>query len=146
MIHAMPVVMSPAVCTLLCFAALTAILPLAYAGYRVVLVLARRASPAAWTREAQTWEDPELITRLRHAHLNCVENLPVYAAVVLGAWATQQLAVVDALAGVFLGLRLAQTTTHAISAGPAFVFIRANFWILQMVLVLYWISQLCGWL
>lgn len=141
----MSAALSPAICTLLCFAALTALLPLTYAGYRVVLVLSRKAAPNAWTRGAQTWQDPAIITRLQHAHLNCVENLPVYAAVVLGAWATQQLAIVDALAGVFLVLRLAQSGIHVLSTAPAFVFIRANLWILQMLLIVYWIGKLCAW-
>lgn len=137
--------MSPAVCTLLCFAALTAALPLAYAGYRVLLVLSRRAPANAWTRNAESWKDPALVTRLHHAHLNCVENLPLFAAVVLGAYASGQLPVVDKLAGLFLTLRLLQTGTHLVGTQPALVFIRANFWIAQMILIGYWISRLCGW-
>jgi len=138
--------MSPAICTLLCFAALTAGLALAYVSYRVALVLTRKAAPNAWTRNAQSWQDPAIITRIHHAHLNCVENLPVYAAIVLAGWITQQLAVIDALAGVFLALRLGQSALHVISTAPAFVFIRANFWILQMLITGYWIGRLCGWL
>lgn len=138
--------MPAAFCTLLCFAALTAGLAFTYAGYRVVLVLSRKAAANSWTREAETWEDPAIITRIHHAHLNCVENLPVYAAIVLVAYATQQLAVIDGLACIFLGLRLAQTTMHVISANATFVFIRANFWIAQMLIIGYWIGKLGHWL
>lgn len=135
---------SPAICALLCFAALTLLLAFAYANYRVVLVLTGKAAPNAWTRGAQTWADPAFITRLQHAHLNCVENLPVFAAVVFAAYATNQLALIDGLAYVFLGLRLGQVLMHAISTSASIVFIRANFWIAQCLIIGYWILKLCG--
>lgn len=136
--------MSPAICTLLCFTALTVALAFGYVGYRVALVLTGKAAANSWTRGAATWQDPALITRLQHAHMNCVENLPVYAAVVLAAFALGQLTVVDQLAGVFLALRLGQSLIHAVSTSPAMVFIRANLYIAQMALIAYWILRLCG--
>jgi len=136
--------LSPAICALLCFAALTALLALSYASYRVGLVLTGKASANAWTRGAQTWSDPAFFVRLQHAHLNCVENLPVFAAIVLAAYATNQLAIVDGLAMVFLGLRFGQVLVHAISTSPTMVFIRANLWIAQMLIVAYWIVNLCS--
>ena len=135
---------SPALCTLLCFAALTLFLAFAYANYRVVLVLTGKTAPNSWTRGAQTWSDPAFITRLQHAHLNCVENLPVFAAVVLAAYATNQLAIIDGLAYVFLGLRLGQVVIHAISTSASFVFVRANLWIAQCLIIGYWVLQLCA--
>jgi len=136
--------LSPAICALLCFTALTVILAMSYVSYRVALVLTGKAAANAWTRGAQTWSDPALVTRLQHAHLNCVENLPIFAAIVFAAYATNQLAVVDGLAMIFVGLRLGQVLMHAISTHPTVVFIRANFWIAQMLIVAYWIIKLCG--
>lgn len=135
---------SPALCTLVCFAALTILLAFTYANYRVFLVLTGKAPANSWTRNAQTWADPAIVTRLQHAHLNCVENLPVYAALVLAAYATNQLAIIDGLAGVFLGLRVAQVLVHAISTSASAVFIRANLWIAQCLIIGYWILKLCG--
>ena len=135
---------SPALCTLVCFAALTALLAFTYANYRVALVLTGKAAPNAWTRDAQTWADPAFITRLKHAHLNCVESLPVYAALVLAAYATNQLAIIDGLAYVFLGLRVGQVLLHAISTSSSVVFVRANLWIAQCLIIGYWVLQLCG--
>lgn len=135
---------SPALCTLVYFAALTGVLAFIYANYRVALVLTGKAAANSWTRGAQTCTDPALVTRIQHAHLNCVENLPIYAAIVLAAYATNQLAIIDGLACVFLGLRLAQTGVHIISTSATAVFIRANFWIAQMLIVAYWILKLCG--
>lgn len=136
--------MSPAICALLCFTGLTIALAFGYVGYRIALVLSFKTAANSWTREAETWQDPPLVTRLHHAHLNCVENLPLFAAVVLAAYASGQLAVVDELAMVFLGLRLAQSGVHVISTNATFVFIRANLWVAQMALLVWWVLRLCG--
>ncbi len=135
---------SPALCTLLYFTALTGLLAFAYANYRVVLVLTGKAAANSWTRGSPTWTDPAIVTRLHHAHLNCVENLPVYAALVLVAYATNQLAIIDGLACVFLGLRVGQTLVHTISASASAVFIRGNLWIAQCLILGYWVLKLCG--
>ena len=74
--------------------------------------------------------------------MNCVENLPVFAAVVLGAYALGKGAVADALGAYVLYLRLAQSTIHLISISAAAVFIRAIFFTLQALLMLYMIWQL----
>ncbi len=45
--------------------------------------------------------------------MNCVENLPVYAAIVLCATATHATGpLMDGLALIMLGARVCQTTTH----------------------------------
>ncbi|HBS36295.1 MAG TPA: MAPEG family protein, partial [Parvularcula sp.] len=53
--------------------------------------------------------------RLTRAHANCYENLPLAGAVLLYAIATNQTAVTDPLAMIFLGARLAQSLTHLAS-------------------------------
>lgn len=136
--------LSPAICTLLCFTALTLALPLCYAGYRVLVVLTGKAKANAWTRGAQVTPDPAILVRMQHAHLNCLENLPLYAAIVLAAFASNQIAIINTYACLFLGLRLAQTAIHIISASHFFVLIRATLWIGQVVLMGYWILSLCG--
>ncbi len=137
-------VQSPAICALLGFTALTIALAFGYVGYRIFLVLTLKTAANSWTREAETWKDPAFITRLHHAHLNCIENLPLFAAVVLAAFVTNQLPVIDKLAMIYLGLRLAQSGIHIISTGPAFVFVRANFWVAQTAILAYWVLSLCG--
>tara|TARA_R110000850_G_scaffold236447_1_gene361237 strand:+ start:4188 stop:4610 length:423 start_codon:yes stop_codon:yes gene_type:complete len=58
--------------------------------------------------EGQDW-----YKRALRAHANCVENLPVYGAVVLAIVATgAQSPLLDNLALVFLIARLAQTSVH----------------------------------
>jgi len=140
----MPMTMSPAICALICFTALTIALALGYVGYRIFLVLSFKTSANSWTRDAEAWQDPPVIVRIHHAHLNSLENLPLYAAVVLAAYATGQIAVIDSLAMVYLGLRVAQSLVHVISTTPAFVFVRANLWVAQIALLAYWLLKLCG--
>ena len=54
--------------------------------------------------------------RAMRAHANCVENLPVYAAVVLAANAVGATGgVIDDLACVYLGARVLQTATHVLA-------------------------------
>lgn len=127
---------------LLIFAAWTLLLPMVYAGYRTLLVLTGKKRADAWTRGTTT-DDPGFITRTSHAHMNCVENLPVFAAVVLAAVALNQSAVVDALACYFIAARLAQSVVHMIAVNHWMVFVRANFYFVQVGLIFYWIWQLC---
>jgi uncharacterized MAPEG superfamily protein len=119
---------------LLLFAAWTLALMLFYVGYRVVLTLTFKKAPNSWPRDGAD-VDPAIVKRAHHAHLNCVENLPVFAAIVLAASATGKAAVVDGLAAYVLYLRLAQSGVHLIGTGPALVFVRANLFLLQVALM-----------
>ncbi len=80
--------------------------------------------------------------RLTRAHANCYESLPIIATVLLYAIATGQAVITDGLAFVVLGARIAQSVTHIISTSHVFVLIRFTFFVIQMVVVLYWLTQL----
>lgn len=136
--------MSASLAALLGFVALTLGLVIIYVGYRTMLVFARKTPANSWTRNAETWDDPAFIRRVQHAHLNCLENLPLFAALVLFAVATDQLAVTDGLAFWYLGFRLAQSAIHLAGAGPWLVFARANMLIGQWVILIYWLLKLAG--
>lgn len=123
---------------LLLFAAWTLVLMLLYVGYRIVLVLSMKKRADSWVRGMPA-QDPPFVTRAHHAHLNCVENLPVFAAIVLSAIALGKPHVVDGLAGWVLCLRLAQSTVHLIGVSHWLVFIRANLFTLQVLLFFYMI-------
>lgn len=123
---------------LLLFAAWTLLLMFIYVGYRVALVLALKKPANSWGRGEKT-DDPAFITRAQHAHLNCLENLPVFAAIVLAAVALNKTAVVDAVAMWVLYARLAQSITHLIGVSHWLVFIRANFLVVQAALFAYMI-------
>ena len=122
----------------LLFAAWTLALMLTYVFYRTGMVAAGRKRADSWTRGRET-DDPGFVVRAQHAHMNCVENLPVFAAIVLAAYALGRPAVVDGLARYVLWARLAQSGVHLIGVSHALVFVRGSLFTIQVVLFLYMI-------
>ena len=53
-----------------------------------------------------------------------------------------QLALIDELAMVFIGLRVAQSAVHVINTNATMVFIRGNLWLAQMSIIVFWLWQL----
>jgi uncharacterized MAPEG superfamily protein len=123
---------------LLLFAAWTLLLMLVYVGYRIVLVLSMKKPADSWGRDDRA-DDPPFIVRAKHAHLNCLENLPVFAAIVLAAMALGKAPVVDQVGAFVLYARLAQSAVHLIGVSHWLVFIRANFLVIQALLFAYMI-------
>src|SRR5262245_33518540 len=123
---------------LLLFTAWTLVLMLIYVGYRVALVLSMKKPANSWGRDDQNI-DPAFLVRAKHAHLNCLENLPVFAAIVLAAVALGKSPVVDQVAAFVLYARLAQSAVHLIGVNHWLVFIRANFLLIQAALFAYMI-------
>jgi uncharacterized MAPEG superfamily protein len=123
---------------LLLFAAWTLVLMFTYVGYRVALVLAMKKPANSWGRDDRV-DDPGFIVRAKHAHLNALENLPVFAAIVLAAVALNKTPVVDQVAAWVLYARLAQSLVHLAGVNHWLVFIRANFLVVQAALFLYMI-------
>lgn len=130
--------MAPALQMLLGYVLLTLILVAFYVGYRVALVLSFKEVANAWSRSGATHTDPAIITRAQHAHLNCVENLPVVGGIVCVACALDKLPLLAPLALIFLALRVAQSVTHLVGTSAALVFVRANFFLAQIGILFYW--------
>jgi len=79
--------------------------------YRWGLILTGRASIAEWRADEPQGSD--WYRRAMRAHLNCVENLPVYTAIVIVLMATGlRSQAIDMLAIVMLTARIAQTVVH----------------------------------
>lgn len=135
--------MSASICALLGFTAWTLILVVSVVLYRTGLVFSFKKKANSWGRDEVT-NDPAIIKRLAHAHANCVENLPVVAAIILVAAVTDQLAVTDGLACWLLAARVAQSTVHAIGVSHWLVFIRANFYFIQIGILFWWLIKLTG--
>jgi uncharacterized MAPEG superfamily protein len=71
--------------------------------------------------------------RLNRAHMNCVENLPLFASVVLVATvAGVKAPLLDTLARVYLGARIGQSVTHVSSGSVMAVNVRFTFFLVQM--------------
>jgi len=132
--------MTPTAIALLGFAAWTIILVVGLAVFRVSLVSAGKKSAAGFSPIGDDVEG--FGKRLTRAHANCYENLPLAGAVLLYAVATDQTAVTDGLALIFLGARLAQSLTHLASTSRPAVTIRFLFYVAQIVIISYWILAL----
>lgn len=124
------------------FAAWTLALVALAVGWRVVEVLRGRAANS-WTRGAAA-EVPAFVKRAEHAHLNCLENLPIFAVIVLVAQALGKSPVVDGVAAFVLYARLAQSITHLIGTSHWLVLIRATFFTVQIALFAYLLWSLAA--
>src|SRR5215218_8205992 len=93
---------------LLGFAAWTLLLLFATVGvYRWRRILTGRMAISAWRADEQ--QGSEWYRRAMRAHMNCVENLPIYTAIVVALLAART---VDWLAITILVARICQSTIH----------------------------------
>jgi len=119
---------------LLGFATWTLILLMAFVGvYRWVNILFWRASIASFRSDRLEGED--WYQRGTRAHANCVENLPVFGAIVFVMSAIGVAGVaVDALCTLVLVARVCQSLVHVSHAQTdAFVAVRFSFFSIQLV-------------
>jgi uncharacterized MAPEG superfamily protein len=80
--------------------------------------------------------------RATRAHANCIENLPVFGAIVLAAQASgTHSTTLDALAAATVVARVFQTSTHLVSGSNAAVGVRFSFLSIQLV-AFFWMSSL----
>ena len=93
--------------------------------YRWSRILTGRASMVEWRTDLPPGSDAYQraiqaqssgwYQRATRAHMNCVENLPVYAAIVVALMAMGlQSAIIDRLAIIMLAARVVQTLVHII--------------------------------
>jgi uncharacterized MAPEG superfamily protein len=79
--------------------------------YRWSRILSGRASVSEW--RADEAQGSEWYRRAMRAHMNCVENLPVFTAVVVAAWSVSlESAVFDGLAIATVSARIVQSLVH----------------------------------
>jgi uncharacterized MAPEG superfamily protein len=104
--------MNVPVLVLLGFAAWTLLILFGSIGvYRWSRILTGRASIAEW--RADLPQGGDWYKRAMRAHMNCVENLPLYTAIVVALIATGvKSATIDMLAIAILAARVGQTLVH----------------------------------
>jgi uncharacterized MAPEG superfamily protein len=102
-------------------------------GYpRVSAVLHGRARPNEFPAEVP--HGSPLYRRTMRAHANCVENLPLFASVVLVAHAAGvEAPLMDRLAVVYVGARVLQTTLHISSGRNLVINLRFTCFFVQLV-------------
>jgi uncharacterized MAPEG superfamily protein len=118
--------------TLLAFACWTiAVLILGVGVHRWSHILTGRAELKSFP--ADEAHGPPFYRRAMRAHANCVENLPVFAAIVFAASAAGYASpAFDALSLAVIGARAAQTLTHLASGSNAAIAIRFAFFAVQL--------------
>jgi uncharacterized MAPEG superfamily protein len=101
--------------------------------YRWSMILAGRVRISEW--QADTPQGSDWYRRAVRAHLNCVENLPVYGTIVFCASAAGATgAFLDTLALALMAARICQTTVHVAFAPSDFVAsVRFAFFFVQAV-------------
>jgi uncharacterized MAPEG superfamily protein len=105
-------------------------------GLVVVLTVARlrHLRGGGSVRDFGVPDDRRLIWRLFRAHANAVENLPLFAAVVLvAAVAGREGPVLDVLAGTYLTARVAQSVSHVAPGAGLRFNVRFGFFLVQLV-------------
>lgn len=124
--------MSIPVWAVLSFAAWTiAILMLGVGVYRWSLILAGKADLKSFPGDEP--HGSPLYRRAVRAHANCVENLPVFAAIVLAAQAAGvHSATLDVLSAGVVAARVAQTSAHLASGSNAAIAVRFTFLSVQL--------------
>jgi len=95
-----------------------------------------------WPRGAKPASDAALVKRMEDAHANCLENLPVFAVIVLAAAVMGRLETIATLAPWVLYARMGQTLAHLSGVGQLNVLVRASFWSVQLGLMLWMLYKL----
>ena len=110
--------------------------------YRWSKILTGRSRISDW--QADQPQGSEWYRRAMRAHMNCVENLPVYGAIVVCATAAGvRGSLLDALALIFIAARICQTVVHiafvstdlVASVRFAFFFVQALCMVVMGILV-----------
>ena len=135
--------LSPSAFALLGLVAWTVLLVLLLVNQRGLMVLTGKMKVNAFAPDGSNTPS-DFGQRLVRVHANCLENLPLQAAVLLYAIAAGQTALTDPLAGLLLGARLFQSVMHLISTGPLFVWLRFAGLLAQMLILAWWLLRLSG--
>ena len=126
--------MSLSLWMLLAFACWTLLVLLVGVGMRRwLLILQGRAALTSFPGD--TPHGSQAYRQAMRAHANCVENLPVFGAIVLvGAFAQRLTPTMDMLAVAFMAARVAQTSIHmALPETNATIAMRFSFFLIQLV-------------
>ena len=137
----MTTTLNPALIALAGFAGWTALLAVILVGVRLFNAFAGAKIPL--NRFSPGGDDlPGFGQRYTRAHLNCLEVLPIFAAVVIAAGLSDQLAIMESTAMYILYARIAQSVIHMISTALPMVLLRGTFFFIQLALLLCYVYQM----
>jgi uncharacterized MAPEG superfamily protein len=132
--------MSSSIAAVICFAGWTIVTALVMVTDRVLYVLTGRRKINSFPADGAAVSPFQ--ARACRVHANCYENLPVFAALVLGAAVAGRSAITDPLAMIAVYARIVQSTVHLISTSEVAVMIRATFWTVQIAIMIGWAWRL----
>ncbi|TNF15335.1 MAG: MAPEG family protein [Rhodobacteraceae bacterium] len=128
---------------LLGFALWTLLILFAFVGpYRWVRILSGRTRASHWTADPNAGTG--LYPRAMRAHMNCIENLPVFGTIVyvIDRVGLESPAL-DALALIVLGARILQSTVHIVlEQSDTVIFVRFAFYFAQILAMLAMVGML----
>ncbi len=124
--------MTVSVQALLLFTGWAFLLVLTVFAYRGVALLTGMPI-TAWPRGSKNPNDPGFIQRVADAHANTLENLPIFAVLVLAAQAVGKPEATASLAMFVVYARFAQSAVHILGVNTPLVLARATFWTVQLV-------------
>ncbi|MGB5372719.1 MAG: MAPEG family protein [Polyangiales bacterium] len=109
--------------------------------YRWGLIFAGRVQVKEF--RADQIEGADRYRRAMRAHLNCLENLPIYGAIVLVIVVSgAQSAALDSLALTLIGARIAQTLIHVSwQQSNLLAYVRFGFFFIQLI-CMFWMTAL----
>ena len=123
------------------FVVWTFVLLFAIAGARVGAVL--RGEKKANEFPSGVPHGGDAYWRLNRAHMNCLENLPIFATVVLVATvAAIREPILDTLARTYLGARVGQSITHVASGSEMAVNVRFTFFLIQVACIVWYLATI----
>lgn len=127
--------------TVLLYAGWILVLALFYATPRIPQALLGKKRIDSWERGKDPI-DPMILQRAKSAHLNCLENFPVFAAVVAIAGLMGQVEAINGIAVFVLYARIAQGISHILGTSFILVMLRATFFLIQVFITLYMVYLL----
>lgn len=117
--------MSLAILSLVGYAAWAVLLGAAIVSWRTVLTLTGQSKANEFPSGER--HGSESYWRLNRAHANTVENLPIFAALIFGAWAGDAISpLIEGFAQWALLLRLGQSIAHVTSGAVPAVMLRVT--------------------
>lgn len=133
--------LSPSAFALLGLVAWTVLLVLLVVNQRGLLVMSGRMKVNAFAADGSTTPGA-FGQRVVRAHANCVENVPLFCAVLLYAMVTQQTLITDPLAPALLVARIVQSLVHLLSTSALAVWVRFAAFFVQLIILIWWLLRL----
>jgi hypothetical protein len=118
------------------------LLLLAVIAYRGFMVISVQRKADAWTRGGDIQDSP-LFKRIHDALINSLETAPLFVGVIVLAQVSDQQAVTDGMAMVYVGARVLQSVAHLISVHHLMIFlVRFPAFLVQVALLVWWLLSL----